>query len=99
MAGSFIDPSDGVFLNYQGNTGELIRDPQTGELKVIVGSNQPIGGGPGGSTAQGAASTGPSAFQAFLNKQLYGVPHWTLGLFLVLVVLGLYRVKGPERGG
>lgn len=94
MAGGLsglLDTTDGVFVNVDGSTGEMIRDPTTGELKVVVGSNQPLGGGAGGTTAAAPAQVGSSPgtiLTGFFAAQLFGVPVWTLGLFLVIIVLG-----------
>jgi hypothetical protein len=97
---SFLDPTDGVFLNVNGSTGEMIRDPHTGEVKVVVGSNQPIGGGAGGttlSTASGQTQTNApspsSSLNAFFAGQLFGVPVWMLGFIILIVVL-----IGADRG-
>lgn len=86
-----LDPSDGVFVNVNGTTGEIIQDPNTGETKVVVGSNQPIGGGPGGTTAasaSGAPSQGLGT--ATLTQLLQNAPTWALpvAVFLLILILG-----------
>lgn len=86
-----LDPTDGLFVNVNGQTGEMVRDPLTGELKVVVGSNQPIAGGAGGTTAAAPAQVGPNvgtSFNTFITGQLFGVPIWTLGLIILIIVFG-----------
>jgi hypothetical protein len=82
-----LDPSDGLFVNVNGQTGEMIRDPVTGELKVVVGSNQPLGGGAGGTTIAPSSQV-QGSLSGFFAGQLFGVPIWLLGLFLFLIVIG-----------
>lgn len=88
---SFLDPSDGVFVNVNGTTGEMITDPNTGELKVVVGSNAPIGGGAGGTTAA-TASGAPAAGLGTntLVQLLQKAPSWALpvAIFVLLIVFG-----------
>lgn len=83
MAG-WLDPTDGVFVNVNGATGEMITDPNTGELKIVAGSNQPIGGGAGGTTAAGPAG-GPGAgiFTTSLINTLQQYP-WAIPAFILL---------------
>ena len=83
---------DGVYVNVNGQTGELITDPNTGELKVSIGSNQPIGGGAGGTTAAASSQVGANLGTSLSNAlagQLFGVPIWIFGLFLLILVLGV----------
>lgn len=92
-----LDPSDGVFVNVGGQTGEMITDPQTGELKVVVGSNQPIGGGAGGTTAATAAGA-PSAGLGTntLIALLQNAPSWAFpaAILILLLVFGISALKG-----
>ena len=101
MAGGIsglIDPGDGVFVNLGGNTGELITDPNTGELKFVVGSNQPVGGGAGGST-QATATGAPSGAigTQTLVQLLQSAPSWALpaAIFIGILLLAsmVFRSK------
>ena len=91
MAGGIsglIDPGDGVFINIGGKTGELITDPNTGELKFVVGSNQPVGGGAGGSTQAGAAGQpGAAIGTQTLVQLLQSAPSWALPAVIFIGVL------------
>lgn len=91
MAGGIsglIDPGDGVFVNVGGQTGELINDPNTGELKVVIGSNQPVGGGAGGST-QASATGAPSGAigTQTLVQLLQSAPSWALPVAVFVIIL------------
>jgi hypothetical protein len=85
---NFLDPSDGVFINVNGTTGEYITDPNTGELKVVIGSNQPVGGGAGGSTQATATGT-PTGYltTATLTKLLQNAPTWALPAAIFIIIL------------
>lgn len=87
---NFLDPTDGVFVNFNGTTGEMITDPNTGELKMVVGSNQPIGGGPGGTTAATAGGA-PSAGLGTntLVALLQSAPSWALPAIIFIGILVL----------
>jgi hypothetical protein len=96
--GSFLDPGDGVFVNVGGNTGELITDPNTGELKVVIGSNQPVGGGAGGSTqATATGAPAPAIGTQTLVQLLQNAPSWALpvAIFILILFFGamLFRSK------
>jgi hypothetical protein len=86
-----LDASDGIFVNANGSTGEMIQDPNTGELKIVVGSNQPLGGGAGGTTAAGPSGA-PSQGIATntLVKLLQNAPTWAfpVAIFIVVLLIG-----------
>jgi hypothetical protein len=90
-----LDPSDGVFINVGGKTGEMVTDPNTGELKVVVGSNQPIAGGPGGSTLAGASGQ-PSSL-AWLSV-FQSLPVWVIPLAIFGIVLIVGGAMFSRRG-
>lgn len=84
MAG-FLDPTDGVYVNVNGATGEIIQDPNTGESKIVIGSNQPVGGGAGGatmSTATGQPTTGFALYSLF-----QAIPSWVILVGVVILAL------------
>jgi hypothetical protein len=81
MAG-FLDSTDGVFVNVGGQTGEMVRDPITNELKIVVGSSQPVGGGPGGPTL-----TGPGGAPSYLSALQIPVWVWPLAIVVIIVLV------------
>ena len=95
-----LDPTDGVFVNVNGSTGEMITDPNTGELKVVLGSNQPVGGGPGGTTAataSGAPSVGLgtmtlTSFLTGFSKSTWAIPALIFAIVL-LAFMGVFRQR------
>lgn len=95
---AFLDPSDGVFVNVNGATGEMVTDPNTGELKVVIGSNQPVAGGAGGST-QASATGAPSGFigTETLTKLLQSAPSWALPAVIFIAILAI--LAGAFRRG
>jgi|SRR5712664_945799 len=90
---SFLDPTDGVFVNVGGNTGEMITDPNTGELKVVIGSNQPVGGGAGGSTlATATGAPGDAIGTQSLVRLLQNAPSWALPAAVFVGILALVAI-------
>ena len=100
MAGGLsglIDTGDGLFVNIGGNSGELVNDPQTGELKFVVGSNQPIGGGAGGSTqASATGAPAPAIGTQTLVQLLQNAPAWAfpVGVFVLILFFGVALFRG-----
>lgn len=90
MALNFGDPTDGLFVNVGGNTGEMVTDPNTGELKVVIGSSQPVAGGLGGPTQYNAGG-GPGAAVGTntLVQLLQSAPSWTLPAAIFIGILAI----------
>jgi hypothetical protein len=95
--GNLLCPACGVFVNVNGQTGELIQDPNTGETKIVIGSNQPIGGGPGGTTAQGTSATSTSSVGGSINAFFTQYP-WAIpaAIFIAAILTILAFTGGKE---
>lgn len=94
---NFLDPTDGVFVNVNGTTGELVTDPNTGELKIVIGSNQPVAGGAGGTTQAGASGQ-PSGgvFTGTITQLLSSAPTWAFPA-VIIILLALWVVGASRK--